>query len=111
MNPKPLLAAALCAALVPFPAAAVEPADVKVFQNSQLIPAQYDVVRRLWIESIPAMFWYPTFGTPPDAVKGMQEAAASAGADALVNVSCSNLGVLRGGDERYMCYALAVKLK
>jgi hypothetical protein len=108
---KSLFAAALAAALAPASGFAVEPADVKVYQNSQLIPAQYEVVDRLWIESIPAMFIYPTFATPPEAVQGMQEAAASAGADALINVSCSNLGVLRGGDPRFMCYALAVKLK
>lgn len=111
MTRKLLLAAALTAACAPAGGLAAEAAGVKVFQNSQLIPAQYEVVRRLWIESIPAMFVYPTFATPPEAVQSMQEAAAEAGADALVNVSCSDLGQLRGGESRFMCYALAVKLK
>ncbi len=111
MTRSTLAAAALAAALTPAAGIAAEAADVKVFQNSQLIPAQYEVVRRLWIESIPAMFVYPTYATPPEAVHGMQEAAASAGANALINVSCSNLGELRGGDPRFMCYALAIKLK
>ncbi|MFZ5556690.1 MAG: hypothetical protein ACOZDY_08210 [Pseudomonadota bacterium] len=111
MTKTSLIAAAALAALAPAAGLAAGASDVKVFRNSQLIPAQYEVVRRLWIESIPAMFVYPSFATPPEAVQGMQEAAASAGADALINVSCSNLGELRGGDPRLMCYALAIKLK
>lgn len=93
------------------PALAADPAAVRVFGNSQLIPAQYAVVKRLWVESIPAMFWYPRFASESAALDAMRQAAADAGADGVIHAACSDVGQHGGGESRFLCHALAIKLK
>ena len=85
-----------------------EPAEIRVYDASELTLDRYTVVRRLWAGTWRASFWVPTSRERADAIEAIKSAAANAGADGVINLHC--LTDAYWADE-YFCYALAIKLK
>ena len=87
--------------------ARVPPAEVKVYNGTQLAPNQYTVVQRVWIDEWRSSVTYPTFGTVEDGLQAMREKASTAGASGLVNVMCLDSTGYKAG--RLLCYGDAIK--
>lgn len=113
MSPRRLHALILTAALfVPWEAARPQaPGEgVRVYQPAHLVASRYTVVKRLWVESIPAMFRYPLFETREAAAIAARAAAAEGGADGVAHLSCTDLAAIGQGGG-LLCYALAIRVK
>ncbi|MEO8740658.1 MAG: hypothetical protein ABI537_13285 [Casimicrobiaceae bacterium] len=88
--------------------------DIKVYDNGQLPISRYDVVRRIWADAWRTSFGAPTFPTRDDAVAALQNEAARAGADGLINVICLDQGRARWysrAEPAILCYGNAIRLR
>jgi hypothetical protein len=104
-----LAAAALtgCASNKKTAGAHVPPAEVKVYNGTQLAPNQYSVVQRIWIDEWRSSLSYPTFATVDAGLEAMREKASAAGASGLLNVMCMDSTGYKTG--RLLCYGDAIK--
>ena len=87
----------------------VPPSEVQVYNSTQLIPTQYSVVDRIWIDTSRSAFTYPSFANSDDAIHAMKEEAGQAGATGILNVMCMNGDGWRNGQQ--LCYGDAIKFK
>jgi hypothetical protein len=113
MSPHRSLPLVLTAALlVPWETARPQaPGEgVRVYEPAHLVVSRYTVVKRLWVESIPALFRYPLFRSREAAAAAAQTAAAEAGADGVAYLACTDLAAI-GRGEGLLCYALAIRVK
>ncbi|HTP45318.1 MAG TPA: hypothetical protein VMQ50_00165 [Casimicrobiaceae bacterium] len=88
--------------------------DVKVYDGGNLPPNQYDVVRRIWVDSWRSAFWLPTYPSEGEAVAALKAEASRAGADGLVNVACVDEPRATGSTTtptKVLCYANAIRLR
>jgi hypothetical protein len=82
-------------------------AQVQVYNTTQLVPSQYTVVQRLWIDGWGSNLTYPTYRAVENGIEAMREKAADAGANGLLNVMCMDAtGYSKG---RLLCYGDAIK--
>lgn len=114
MSSRPIVALIACAVLsacASRPAAGppVPASEVQLYNSTQLIPTQYAVVERIWIDPSSSAFGYPSFATPDDAIQAMKEEAGQIGAPAILNVMCMDGDGWRNG--RQLCYGDAIKFK
>jgi hypothetical protein len=82
---------------------------VQVYNSTQLIPTQYSVVERIWIDSSRSAFTYPSFANTDDAIQAMKEQAGQAGATGILNVMC--MDGKGWSDRQQLCYGDAIKFK
>jgi len=88
-------------------APATAASQVQVYNTTQLVPSQYTVVQRLWIDSWRSNLTYPTYRAVENGIEAMREKAADAGANGLLNVMCMDAtGYSKG---RLLCYGDAIK--
>lgn len=100
--------AALSACAIGKPAApSVAASEVQVYNSTQLVPTQYSVVERIWIDSGKSAFGYPSFDNAEAGIQAMKEQAAQAGAAGILNVMC--MDGKGWNDGRLLCYADAIK--
>jgi hypothetical protein len=86
-------------------------AEVTVYPPGVLVPSQYRLVRRIWVDSWwRTAFWIPTFPTETDAIAAMKREAAKMGATGLVNVACTDVGNRADQKGPYVCYGNAIQL-
>ena len=85
----------------------VPASEVQVYNSTQLIPTQYNVVERIWIDPWQSAFTYPSFAHSDDAIQAMREQAGQAGATGILNVMCMNGDGWRNGQQ--LCYGDAIK--
>ena len=104
-----LAAAALsgCASNKKAGGAHVPPADVKVYNGTQLAPTQYRIVQHIWTDELRSNFTFPTFRAVDDGLQAMREKASAAGASGLVNVMCLDGTGYKTG--RLLCYGDAIR--
>lgn len=90
-------------------------ADVKVYGRETNPPAQYEIVRRLWVDSWRAAFWLPTYPSEGEAIAAMQVEAGRSGADGLINVYCLDQGRAKwwssSSGPAILCYGNAIRLQ
>jgi hypothetical protein len=84
--------------------------QVRLYRGTELKPNQYQVVDRIWIDSVRSSFGYPTFATEEAGVRALKQAAADQGAQGIVNVICFHPSSPPVKDERLLCYGDAIKL-
>ena len=58
--------------------------EVKVYGSGKLAASQYEVVRRLWVDSWRAAFWLPTYPSEAEGIASLQTEAGRLGADGLI---------------------------
>jgi hypothetical protein len=85
-------------------------AEVKVYRASQLLPAQYEHVRYLWVDSWRTALWLPSAASEAEGIASLQAESARLGANALINVSCIDQG--SGSREpSILCYGHAIRVR
>jgi hypothetical protein len=66
--------------------------EVKVYESNKLAAGQYEVVRRLWVDSWRSAFWLPTYPSEAEGIAALRTEAGRLGADGLINVICIDQG-------------------
>ncbi len=100
--------AALSACAIGKPSApSVAASEVQVYNSTQLVPTQYTVVERIWIDSSKSAFGYPSFASADDGIQAMKEQAGQAGATGLLNVMCMDGKGWNDGE--LLCYGDAIR--
>ena len=82
--------------------------EVQVYNSTQLVPTQYNVVDHIWIDSSRSALSYPRFGSAEEGVQAMKEAAGKIGAKGIINVMCMDAKGWHDGS--LLCYGDAVTL-
>lgn len=88
--------------------------EIKVYESSRLATSQYEVVRRLWMDSWRSNFLLPTYRSEADAIGAMKTEARRAGADGLINVVCIDQGRstwFSSQEPGILCYGNAIRLR
>jgi len=89
-------------------------ADVKVYQSGKLVPSQYEVVRRVWVDSWRSAFLVPTYPSEAEGIAALQTEAARVGADGLINVVCLEQGRSpwsQNPGPAVLCYGNAIRVR
>jgi hypothetical protein len=84
--------------------------EIKIYEGGGLSTIQYEVVSRPWVDSWRSAFWVPTHPNEEQAVAALQAEATRRGADALMNVSCLNLG-RPNTEPAIVCYGMGIRLR
>ena len=94
--------------------AETQAADVRVYESTQLAQGQYELVRRLWVDSWRTAFWVPTYSSKAAGIAALQAEAARLGASGLVNVDCLDQGNFimwfRSWEPTIICYGNAIRV-
>ena len=113
-----LVAAAICVlpgcASAPRSGVETQAAEVKVYEPDQLVQGQYELVRRLWVDSWRTAFWLPTYSSEAKGIASLQAGAARLGANGLINVSCRDQGHFMWSWSRepaILCYGNAIRVR
>jgi uncharacterized protein YbjQ (UPF0145 family) len=113
-----LLAIAACVlsgcASVPESGVARSPAEVKIYETGKLSVSQYQVVRRIWVDSWRSAFRLPTYANEADSIAALQAEAGRLGADGLINVNCIDQGPSPWSSSTapaILCYGNAIRLR
>ena len=112
-----LLAAAaasclICGCAVAPRTAATE--DMKVYQPAELAQGQYELIRRLWVDSWRTAFWLPNHPSVADGIAALKVEAARLGANGLIGVDCLDQGhftLSRSREPAILCYANAIRVR
>jgi len=85
---------------------------VQVYESDPYLGKGYDVVGRLWTDSMRSRFRIPTYSTKDAAISAMQTEAALLNADALISVGCLDQRVpSQGGEPAFVCYGVAIQMR
>ena len=87
---------------------------VKIYESNQLVPNQYEVVGRIWVDSWRSAFRLPAYASEAEARASLQAEAARRGADGLINVFCSDLGHSKwtwSSGPAVLCYGNAIRVR
>ena len=113
-----LVAVAVCAlsgcASVPQSGVEAGATEVKVYGSGKLAASQYEVVRRLWVDSWRAAFWLPTYPSEAEGIASLQTEAGRLGADGLINVICLDQGHSKwtwSPGPAVLCYGDAIRVR
>jgi hypothetical protein len=114
-----LVAAAICvlSGCASVPQSGVErgASEVKVYGSDQLPAGQYEVVRRLWIDSWQhTAFGMPTYPSEADGIASLQAEAGRLGANGLINVFCLDQGHSTwswSSGAAVLCYGNAIRVR
>ena len=88
--------------------------EVKVYESNRLAASQYDVVRRIWVDSWRSNFVVPTYRSEADAIASLQTEATRFGANGLINVVCLDQGPSKWSssqEPRILCYGNAIRVR
>ena len=84
--------------------------DVKIYSPAELKQGDYEIVKRIWVESWRTAFWVPTYSSKDDGIAALKDKASSLDANGLINVDCYGDSGLFGGSVAYTCYGKAIKV-
>ena len=88
----------------------VAPADVHVYESTDLLRTQYTLVQHVWIDSWRSNFTYPTFRSEADGVDAMKRIASDSGANGLIHVICLDGRTGSGSGPVLYCYGDAIRI-
>lgn len=81
---------------------------VAVYNTNQLTPAQYQVVKHIWVDDMRSNVRVPTFGSLDEGIAALKDQAAAAGGTGLINTMCMDASGYGAG--RLLCYGDAIRL-
>jgi hypothetical protein len=88
--------------------------EVKVYETGKLDASQYEVVRRVWVDSWRSAFRLPTYPSEAEGIASLQTEAARLGADGLINVICIDQGHSQWSSSQgpaVLCYGNAIRVR
>jgi hypothetical protein len=88
----------------------VSPAEVKIYQTTDLLASQYTLVEYVWISSWHSNLTYPTFKSEASGIDAMKRIASDAGANGLINVICLDGRAKASQSLELYCYGDAIRV-
>jgi hypothetical protein len=88
----------------------VSPAEVKVYEPTDLLASQYTLVEYVWISSWHSNLTYPSFKSEAAGIDAMKRVASDAGANALINVICMDARSKPSEKLELYCYGDAIRV-
>ncbi|HUI59867.1 MAG TPA: hypothetical protein VLX90_06575 [Steroidobacteraceae bacterium] len=88
----------------------VAPADVRVYESTDLLRNQYTLVQRVWTDSWRTNISYPSFGSEADGLDAMKRIAADSGANGLIHVICLDGRAHASSSPLLYCYGDAIRV-
>jgi hypothetical protein len=89
-------------------------AEVKLYELGKLSMVEYEVVRRIWVDSWRTALRLPTYASEAEGIASLQAEAARVGADGLTNVICidhSRAKPSEAAPPAIICYGNAIRLR
>ena len=83
---------------------------VRVVELGEVSQGSYDLVERVWGNTIYTPFYVPWYTTREDAMEGLKTQVSIRGGDAVANAVCTPAATWWGGT-RYFCHGDAVKMR
>jgi len=84
--------------------------DVRIYSPAELKQGDFQVVKRIWVESWRTALWVPSYSSREDGIASLKDKAKSLDANGLINVDCYGDRGLFGGSLAYTCYGKAIKV-
>ena len=88
----------------------VPPAEIAVYESTELLHSQYTLVQHLWIDSWRSNWSFPRFNSEAEGLEAMKRAASDAGANALLHAICVDGAIKPGQRSTLYCYGDAVRV-
>jgi len=88
----------------------VPPAEIAVYESTELLHSQYTLVQHLWVDSWRSNWTFPRFSTEAEGLEAMKCAASDAGANGLLHSVCVDGGTKSGQGAKLHCYGDAVRV-
>src|SRR3954470_22326376 len=66
----------------------VPPAQIAVYESTDLLHSQYTLVQHLWIDSWRSNWTFPRFNSEAEGLDAMKRAASDLGANGLLHAVC-----------------------
>jgi len=94
--------------------------DVRLYQPAELAQGQYELIRRLWVESWRTAFWLPNQASEAAAIAALKTEAVRLGANGLISVDCLDQGdfmlfrdvmLFRRQEPAILCYGNAIRVR
>jgi uncharacterized protein YbjQ (UPF0145 family) len=88
--------------------------EVKVYEVGNLAASQYEIVRRIWVDSWRSAFRLPTYSSEAEGIASLRTEAGRLGADGLINVICIDQSGAKsspGSGAAVLCYGNAIRLR
>jgi hypothetical protein len=89
-------------------------AEVKLYELGKLSMVEYEVVRRIWVDSWRTAWRLPTYSSEAEGIASLQAEAARLGADGLTNVVCIDQSRAKPAENAapaIICYGNAIRLR
>lgn len=86
----------------------VAPAQIAVYESTDLLHSQYTLVQHLWVDSWRSNWGFPRFSTEAEGLEAMKRAASDAGANALLHAICVDGATKAGQASTLYCYGDAI---
>lgn len=88
-------------------------ADVRVYEPTHLVQGQYEIVRRLWVDTWRTAVRVPSHSSEAAGITALRTEAARLGANGLINVDCLDQGRSMWSWSRepaFICYGNAIRV-
>jgi len=77
-----------CATPAPTGGAPVAASKVTIHESQTDVPQRYEILKRLWTESLASATWVPYYDTVDEAKAAFRAQAESMGGNAVINFGC-----------------------
>lgn len=77
-----------CATPAPADGVAASASKVTIHESQTDVPRRYEILKRLWTESLASATWVPYYDTVDEAKAAFRAHAESMGGDAVINFGC-----------------------
>jgi len=91
-------------------------ASVKLYSSSPAKENEYQLIKRLWVESWRSSFFVPEYPTEAEGIAALQREAAKLGANGLTTVACykddkGQFPLSWGKGPVFICYGNAIRVR
>ena len=111
MAAKSIIAAASIAALAGCATQGPTPSErIGVYESVTAAPQVGTIIKRLWVDTWPTAFVYPTYSTAEEGAADLRERASSLGGNGVINFGCYRTRPDKA-DSSLICNGTVVRFK
>ncbi|MEO8628454.1 MAG: hypothetical protein ABI612_10185 [Betaproteobacteria bacterium] len=88
----------------------VAPADIRVYESTELLHGQYSLVQHIWLDSWHSNLGVPAFKSESDGIDSMKHAASDLGANGVLHAVCVDARNKPSEGSKLYCYGDAIRM-
>ena len=88
----------------------VAPADIRVYESTDLLHGQYSLVQHIWLDSWHSNIGVPSFKSEADGIDAMKHAASDLGANGVLHAVCVDARIKPSEGNKLYCYGDAIRV-